>query len=39
MDCVNPPDCDPAKNPAKAAWKQIGITPRITDTAIEIEIS
>lgn len=39
MDNVNPPDCDPAKNPAKKAWQQIGITPRITDTAIEVEIA
>jgi hypothetical protein len=39
MDCVNPPDCDPTKNPAKAAWKKVGITPRISDIAIEVEIS
>ena len=39
MDCVNPPDCDPAVNPAKAAWKKIGVTPRSTDLAIEVEIS
>jgi hypothetical protein len=39
MDCVNPPECDPAVNPAKAAWKKIGVTPRSTDMAIELEIS
>ena len=37
-DGVNPPGCDPAKNPAKAAWKKVGITPRITDLAVEIDI-
>jgi metallo-beta-lactamase superfamily protein len=39
MDDDNPPDCDPAKNPAKAAWKRIGIKPVITDSSIEIEIT
>jgi len=39
MDGVNPPECDAAVNPAKAAWKKVGITPRSTDMAIELEIS
>ena len=38
MDGVNPPDCDPAANPAKAAWKRVGITPRITPLSIELDI-
>ena len=38
MDGINPPGCDPAKNPAKAAWRKVGITPRITDLAVEIDI-
>lgn len=37
MDNVNPPDCDPTKNPAKAAWRRAGITPRVTDLAIDLE--
>jgi hypothetical protein len=39
MDDKNPPDCDPARNPAKAAWKRVGIKPVITDTSIEIDIT
>ena len=38
MDCVNPPECNPKAAPAKAAWKKAGITPRITDLSIELEI-
>lgn len=38
MDGVNPPECDPETNPAKAAWKKVGIKPRITDIAVEIDI-
>jgi hypothetical protein len=39
MDNVNPPECNPAANPAKAAWKNIGVTPKITSDAIEIDIA
>jgi hypothetical protein len=39
MDGVNPPGCDPEVNPAKAAWKKAGIKPRITDIAVELDIS
>jgi hypothetical protein len=39
MDNANPPECDPAANPAKAAWKNIGVTPKITSDAIEIDIA
>jgi hypothetical protein len=39
MDGVNPKECDPAVNPAKAAWKKVGITPKSTDLAIEVEIA
>ena len=35
MDCVNPPECNPAAGPAKAAWKKIGIKPRITDISVD----
>ena len=38
MDGVNPPSCDPKKNPAKAAWKKLGITPKVTDMSIGIDI-
>jgi hypothetical protein len=38
MDGLNPPECDPDAQPAKAAWNKIGIKPRITETGIEIEI-
>jgi len=38
MDGVNPAECDPAVNPAKAAWKKIGIKPRITDINVELDI-
>ena len=38
MDGVNPAECDPSANPAKAAWKKIGIKPRITDITIELDI-
>ena len=39
MDCVNPPECNPDAAPAKAAWKKAGITPRITDLSVEIDIA
>jgi hypothetical protein len=39
MDGLNPPACDPTVNPAKAAWKKVGIKPRITDIAVELDIS
>jgi beta-lactamase superfamily II metal-dependent hydrolase len=39
MDNVNPPECDPARNPAKEAWKKAGVKPRITDFSVEIEIA
>jgi beta-lactamase superfamily II metal-dependent hydrolase len=38
MDDVNPPDCNPAKDPAKTAWKRVGIKPKINDLSVEIEI-
>lgn len=37
MDGVNPPDCDPKQDPAKAAWRRVGITPRVTDLFIELD--
>jgi hypothetical protein len=38
MDGVNPPECDPEAQPAKAAWNKVGIKPRMTESGIEIEI-
>jgi beta-lactamase superfamily II metal-dependent hydrolase len=38
MDNDNPPECDPAKEPAKSAWKRLGIKPKINDLSVEIEI-
>lgn len=38
MDDDNPASCDPEKNPAKASWKKVGITPQIGPLSIEIEI-
>lgn len=39
MDDVNPPSCDPAKDPAKTAWKKVGIKPKVTDSFIEVNIA
>jgi glyoxylase-like metal-dependent hydrolase (beta-lactamase superfamily II) len=39
MDGVNPPDCNPDKNPAKAAWQKTGIKPRVTEFSIELDIA
>jgi hypothetical protein len=39
MDDVNPPSCNPLTNPAKAAWKKAGVKPKVSDSAVEIEIA
>jgi hypothetical protein len=39
MDDVNPPECNPSKEPAKSAWAKTGIKPKVTDVCVEIEIS
>ena len=39
MDNDNPAECNPAADPAKTAWTRVGITPRITDLAIELTIT
>jgi glyoxylase-like metal-dependent hydrolase (beta-lactamase superfamily II) len=39
MDGVNPPDCDPRRDPAKRSWRLAGITPRVTDMFVELEFS
>jgi glyoxylase-like metal-dependent hydrolase (beta-lactamase superfamily II) len=39
MDGVNPPNCDPNKDPSKTSWKKVGIKPKVTDLFIEIEIA
>jgi beta-lactamase superfamily II metal-dependent hydrolase len=39
MDNVNPPECNPSVNPAKAAWKRVGIKPRINSLSIDLDIS
>jgi beta-lactamase superfamily II metal-dependent hydrolase len=38
MDNDNPPECNPSANPAKAAWKRVGIKPVINDMFIELQI-
>jgi hypothetical protein len=38
MDDVNPPECRPTVEPAKAAWRRVGIRPRITSTSIALDI-
>ena len=38
MDADNPPECDPARSPAKEAWKQINVKPRTTATEIRLTI-
>ena len=38
MDYVNPPECDPKVDPAKAAWKRADISPRVTAQFIELDI-
>lgn len=38
MDDVNPAECDPTVNPAKAAWKRAGVKPVINDLFIELQI-
>lgn len=38
MDNVNPPECNPTANPAKAAWNRAGVKPRISDLSIEVDI-
>jgi glyoxylase-like metal-dependent hydrolase (beta-lactamase superfamily II) len=38
MDDDNPPDCNPLSSPAKAAWKGVGITPRVNDLWIGLDI-
>lgn len=39
MDNVNPPECNPAKDPAKSSWQKVGIKPKITDLFIELEFA
>jgi beta-lactamase superfamily II metal-dependent hydrolase len=39
MDGENPLACDPKKDPAKSAWKKLGIRPQITDLFIELTIA
>ena len=38
MDGVNPPEASPTSAKGKAAWKRVGITPKITDNSIELTI-
>lgn len=38
MDGVNPPKCKPTVNPAKAAWRRAGVTPKITTSFVELTI-
>ena len=39
MDGDNPPDCDPARSPAKDFWRAVNIKPTTTPLEIEITIS
>lgn len=39
MDNKNPTDCNPNNDPAKGAWKRIGIKPKVTEFSIELEIA
>lgn len=38
MDNDNPPSCNPKKDPARLAWKKVGITPKITPMYVELTI-
>jgi hypothetical protein len=38
MDRLNPAICDPSKEPAKEAWKRVGIKPTTTDLYMELEM-
>jgi glyoxylase-like metal-dependent hydrolase (beta-lactamase superfamily II) len=38
MDADDPPRCDPRREPAKGAWRRLGVTPRVTPMAIEVDI-
>lgn len=38
MDDDNPAECNPNANPARAAWKLVGIKPVINDMFIELQI-
>jgi beta-lactamase superfamily II metal-dependent hydrolase len=38
MDDDNPAECNPKVNPARAAWKRVGIKPVIHKTYIEVQI-
>ena len=38
MDDDNPAECNPNANPARAAWKRVGIKPVINDMFIELQI-
>jgi hypothetical protein len=37
-DDDNPAECNPNANPAKAAWRRVGIKPVIDDMFIELQI-
>jgi glyoxylase-like metal-dependent hydrolase (beta-lactamase superfamily II) len=38
MDGVNPASCNPAKNPAKASWAKLKITPKTTKMYVELTV-
>lgn len=38
MDADNPPACNPAKSPAKEAWKKIKVKPKTTPIEIQLTI-
>lgn len=38
MDGLNPPNCDPKKEPSKSSWKKVGIKPTIGELSVDLEI-
>lgn len=39
MDGDDPPDCNPARNPAKDSWRSIGVKPETTPLEIKVTIA
>ncbi len=38
MDNDNPPECDPAREPARSAWAEAGVKPEVSDLAVKLVI-
>jgi len=39
MDGDNPPDCNPARSPAKDSWRSIGMKPQTTPLEIKVTVT